>query len=182
MTKVMSDSPESSWGVLDLGCGPCGYSDFIPEGVLYVGLEIDARVRRSAERRLGGRTGLDWVVMSPDAWEAEACAWINRCDRWIVLGLGVVHHVDDDVFHAMLSTLPSTYDWFSYDPTIDDSVPRFARYLASRDRGEYVRTPTEYTELLSRGGIVLSSSRVARLMNIPTRFFEASGRRSTPVA
>ncbi len=69
----------------------------------------------------------------------------------ICIAKGVLHHLDDDAAVALFSeaarVLRPGGRIITMDPTFTDDQARIARFLAERDRGENVRTPSGYEQL-----------------------------------
>ena len=72
-------------------------------------------------------------------------------DRTIAMAIGVLHHLDDDtaadVFSLAAASLAPGGRFVSIDPTIVDGQHPVARFLASQDRGQNVRTPEQMAEM-----------------------------------
>ena len=70
------------------------------------------------------------------------------------MSIGVLHHLDDDEVLAALQTaktvLASDGRFVSVDPTFADGQHPIGRFLASRDRGQHVRTPNETEALVTQ--------------------------------
>ena len=68
------------------------------------------------------------------------------------MAIGVLHHLDDDtaveVFGLASASLAPGGRFVSIDPTIVDGQSPIARFLASQDRGQNVRTPEQTAQLL----------------------------------
>jgi SAM-dependent methyltransferase len=129
--------------VLDLGCGPGDLVRFLGD-VRYIGIDAsEAYVERGrrlfgerAEFRVGDATQLD-------------DDFLRGFD--LVLGFGLVHHLDDDAARAFwreaAQALRPSGRAVAVDPTLTPRQPKLARLALSADRGQRVRTPKEYAQL-----------------------------------
>lgn len=129
--------------LLDIGCGTASVLSHLPD-VDYVGIDIRQAYLRTAQRRFP----------SASFFCGEVDNFLNSSnpepfDR--VLALGVLHHLDDAtalcVLRAAARVLYPKGRWVSHDPTYTPQQSAAARWMVSRDRGRYVRTPDQLIEL-----------------------------------
>lgn len=133
--------------ILDLGCGTAEVLDALPNDVEYVGYDMSAAYIESARRRFGGRGRFHCGLLQ----EAD----IGSDERYdIVIGTGVLHHLDDDSVLTFLSTAAAALKpggrIYTVDPCFAEQQNPVARFLISRDRGQHVRDATGYLELARR--------------------------------
>lgn len=130
--------------VLDIGCGPADILDYLPE-VDYVGFDHSDSYIASAQARYGDRgqfinTATDDVDLAPFA------------PRDLAMSIGVLHHLNDDEVRGALTTARAVLGqggrFVSIDPTFAEGQHPIGRFLASRDRGQHVRTPAEIEDLV----------------------------------
>jgi hypothetical protein len=89
----------------------------------------------------------------------------------IVLGLGLLHHLDDDAAVGLFDTVSSLLKDGGRVVTIDPCfTPRqnpVARYLARRDRGRNVRAGESYAELARPYFAEIATDVRDDLLNVP---------------
>lgn len=130
--------------VLDIGCGTADILEFLPEDTEYVGYDLSARYIESAKKKYGNRG--EFYCKSIDEME------LGQEDLYdIVLGIGVLHHVDDELarelFQVGRAALADEGVMITVDNTIHDGQSSIARYVSSKDRGRHVRSPSAYEKL-----------------------------------
>jgi SAM-dependent methyltransferase len=129
--------------ILDVGCGTGEFLSVLPD-VDYTGFDISEPYIRSAKARWGHRgqfhaRRVDREVLAPHgAFDA-------------ILGLGLLHHLEDDECRALFETLAGSLKPGGRIVTVDgcytDGQNRLAKFLIDRDRGRNVRVPSAYTAL-----------------------------------
>ncbi|RJQ68731.1 MAG: class I SAM-dependent methyltransferase [Desulfobacteraceae bacterium] len=131
--------------VLDIGCGPADILAYLPE-VNYFGFDIsDAYIAR-ANSRFG--------ELGKFQSKALTSTDIEKMPSFdIVLVLGVLHHLDDEVAVGVLrlanQALGPGGRLLTVDPCLELGQNPIARFLIRIDRGQNVRTRTGYTSLAS---------------------------------
>jgi SAM-dependent methyltransferase len=132
--------------ILDIGCGPAGILDYLPE-VDYTGLDISADYIRSAKQRFGSRARF----LLSDVSVASIGEEQDGFD--LVLAMGVVHHLDDiqaaRLFELARRALRPAGRLITYDGCFVPQQSRVARWLLARDRGKFVRQQEDYLKLAS---------------------------------
>jgi len=132
--------------VLDIGCGPASIVKFLPKDTIYQGFDANQDYIDTA-RRLHGVQG------------EFHCCLINDVKGLskafdIVIALGVLHHLDDldaaELFRLAHNALIPNGRFISSDICFFEGQKMWARFLASMDRGKYVRTPQTYLGLSKR--------------------------------
>ena len=129
--------------VLDIGCGPADILEHLP-GVEYVGFDASPIYIADAQKRFGGRGSF-------------FCQEVNETTLGqfagfdLVIACGVLHHLDDAAALRLLeiarAALKPTGRLVTTDGCYVDGQSRIARFLLSRDRGEFVRIREHYAKL-----------------------------------
>jgi hypothetical protein len=105
--------------------------------------------------------------MEGDSWD-HACQELNPS---VVLMIGLVHHIPDEVFRSMVARLEQNAGKLprivSFESTFLKGRP-VSNLLSVLDRGRHVRTPAAYEALFARTGL-----RVTRREIIATRLGHA---------
>lgn len=132
--------------ILDLGCGPADVVALLPAGTRYTGVDANAAYVAAARKRYAARTE---ELIHADLRELD----LPRSSFDAVLGIGILHHLDDDDARSAIrlsaSALAPGGRLVTADPAIDPAQPRLARWLAERDRGTWLRGPVALEQLAS---------------------------------
>lgn len=132
--------------IIDIGCGPAVVLDYLAN-VDYTGLDISPEYVASAKKRYGSRGRFLCGDVGLAALEEEQGTFD------LVLATGVVHHLDDEraarLFDLARRILRRTGCLVTYDGCLVDGQSRIARWLLSKDRGNFVRTREDYLRLAS---------------------------------
>ena len=157
--------PAAGDRILDIGCGPGKILDHLPQ-VDYFGFDFSPSYIESATRRYGHRGQFFCQRVS------EAQVFLEQPESFdIVLAIGVLHHLDDaeamQLFEIARRALKKDGRLVTYDGCYVRGQSRAAKYLLSRDRGQFVRDEQGYTGLAgSRSDEVRASIR-HDLLRIP---------------
>jgi SAM-dependent methyltransferase len=149
--------------VFDLGCGT---GQLVPHLRCrkYLGVDVDV----FALKRAGRFATPNIRFLAGESWD-EA---VRELDPTIVLMIGVVHHVSDADFAAIVDRIrrvgPAARRLVTFEATYFPRQP-LSNLLSRLDRGRFVRYPDEYEALFARCGL-----RVAHREVLPTRLRFAS--------
>ena len=129
--------------ILDIGCGPADILDYLPQAE-YFGFDISERYIELAKKKYGTRGKfVAKFLMEEDLVE------LPKFD--VVLGIGVLHHMDDataaHVLALMCQGLKPGGRVVTMDPCFSPGQGKIAKFLVSQDRGQHVRTEDGYENL-----------------------------------
>lgn len=149
--------------VLDLGCGPATVRDAL-EGADYIGVDLSNRYTEYAASRVGPRSRI-------------VRADVRTCDLGIlgsfdvVIAMGLLHHLSDDDVRRVLRRAASVLDPEGRLVTVDSvkvaEMYGAARWLMSRDRGDFVRTPDAYRALAAESFELVGGAVRTDLLRVP---------------
>jgi cyclopropane fatty-acyl-phospholipid synthase-like methyltransferase len=130
--------------VIDLGCGTGELLSFLPEGVSYLGVDIDRGYIETARKKFGDRG--EFVC-------ADLTTYRPAQESYdLAIGYGVLHHLDDrrcraavGVAHAGLTAAGRA---IFAEPCRTPSEGFIERALMDHDRGRHIRTAEGYADLL----------------------------------
>jgi len=135
--------PSPGARILDLGCGPAVMLPYLGN-VDYVGIDLNPRHIAEARRRYGERGDFR-------CGDTDSIAAIADGSYDIVLGIGVLHHLEDAQV-ANLARFAATHlapsgRMVTIDPAFTPGQHWIARTLPAADAGRRVRTPEAYRQL-----------------------------------
>lgn len=131
--------------ILEIGCGPGTIVSYLPQSD-YFGFDLSPKYIEMARRRF------------PKAhFACERVSQFSLAEEQsfdIVLALGIVHHLEDSEARQLFQTAHDALRPGGKLVTIDgawvDGQSATARWLLAMDRGEYVRSDSEYVEIASQ--------------------------------
>ena len=130
--------------ILDLGCGTAEILRSLPADITYVGYDMSPEYIAAAQKRFAGRGTFHCRLL-----EQAEVATLEPFD--LVLGIGVLHHLDDATARQFMlvarSALAGGGRIYTLDPCYAPGQSAIARFLISRDRGQHVRDVEGYRDL-----------------------------------
>lgn len=131
--------------VIDIGCGPGYILKHLPQGIDYVGLDIDAPSIAYARDRFGDRGHFECRFF-----DGDAVADLGPAD--VVMMNGVMHHIGDADLAATLGHVKAALKpggvLFTLDGCYAPGQSRIDKWLLDNDRGVHVRDAEGYRRLL----------------------------------
>ena len=140
--NFVKPSPNSR--ILDIGCGTAEILPYLPTSVGYWGFDISRPYIEAAKTRFGSRGHFHCGLLDKTA--------LNELPKFdVVLVIGVLHHLDDDVaanlFALTREALGEHGRMITIDPCLAPGQNPIARYLIRHDRGQNVRNADGYRAL-----------------------------------
>jgi len=130
--------------LLDIGCGPGDVLYHLPR-LNYTGVDISPEYIEAAKRRFGERGRFLCSDVALVTLERE----YGTFD--LAIATGVLHHLDNERAAKLLElarlALKPGGRFISYDGCYVPEQSKIARYLLSKDRGQFVRRRDEYLRL-----------------------------------
>lgn len=162
--RLFADTAGKS--VLELGCGPGTWVPHLGTATRYLGIDWNPRHIDSATREHGSETrrflcgDLALLLDDPD---------FPRFD--VVLGIGILHHLDDDIATGALATAARALGqggiYIGIEPVLHPRQHPVARLLKALDSGRNIRNEAGYRALLSPSFATLSTRIETGLMRVP---------------
>ena len=136
--------PSPNCRILDIGCGTAEILPYLPASVGYWGFDISRPYIKAAKTRFGSRGHFHCGLLDKTA--------LNELPKFdVVLVIGVLHHLDDDVaanlFALTREALGEHGRMITIDPCLAPGQNPIARYLIRHDRGQNVRNADGYRAL-----------------------------------
>jgi SAM-dependent methyltransferase len=149
--------------ILDIGCGPANIIKYLPD-IDYTGIDISQKYIDSAIKRYGSRGS--FLCENINNMSIEEFSEFD-----IVIASGVIHHLNDSeafkLFDLARSTLKGGGRLITLDGCYVEGQSRIARFMLTKDRGQYVRTGDQYIELASRVFTNVNETIRTDLLRIP---------------
>lgn len=131
--------------LLDIGCGTGELLHFLPSDIDYHGFDLSKSYIDAARVRHPDRGTFECMDI------ADYRPPMDSQAADIVLAIGVLHHLDDDIASKLLRTahdqLRPGGRFISIDGTLVPGQSLIARKLVMQDRGQNIRTPESYSGL-----------------------------------
>jgi len=132
--------------ILDIGCGTGDIVEYLPP-CQYVGFDLNEDYIADATRRYGHRGAFVCA-------EVTKFSFADTAPFDIVLGVGILHHLDDvqggDFFKLAKSLLKPGGRLVTLDGLFWDGQSWLEHFIMTRDRGQFIRTRKQYISLAAR--------------------------------
>lgn len=137
--------PRAGARILEIGCGPGTLLHYLPT-CDYLGFDLSPQYIAMAKRHF------------PEAQfvceRVSQFSLVKERSFDVVLALGIVHHLDDaearQLFQIAFDALRPGGKLVTLDGVWVDGQSSAARWLLARDRGEYIRSESEYMNIVSQ--------------------------------
>ena len=144
---------ENPKNVIDLGCGTGFSIPRLANTETYLGVDFSAKYLNKASSI---PTQMDANFLKADLGDPLWAEGLHFSEPQVVMAMGLFHHLDNsqmqNLFGVLATLLPSGSSIVSIDPVVTNSSSRIARWVAHNDRGKFIRTPDELTEITSTLG------------------------------
>jgi cyclopropane fatty-acyl-phospholipid synthase-like methyltransferase len=148
--------------ILEIGCGPGTIVQYLPNSE-YLGFDLSPSYIELARKRF---PHAQFVCERVSQFSPQKQ---NSFD--FVLALGIVHHLENDearkLFQIGYEALKPGGKLVTADGVWSDNQSSTARWLLSRDRGEYVRSEDEYVAIASQVFSAVKPTTRHDLLHIP---------------
>lgn len=156
--------PAPGMRILDMGCGPAGILEALPQDILYVGVDLSPVYINAAIKKYGNRGTFHCIPV-----EMLDDAGLANFD--LVMGLGVLHHLDDKqaarFFAVAAGAVKPGGRCMVIDPCLVPGQHPIARLIIRLDRGLNVRTADAYAALAKASFPRISQTLHHDLLRIP---------------
>jgi SAM-dependent methyltransferase len=153
--------------VLDLGCGTGALLGFMPEGVEYVGVDVDERYIAAARNRYGTRA--EFVCADGTSYRPE-----GTYD--LAVAYGVLHHLDDAQARSLLGVAKAASRFVAAEPCTAPGSAMLERWVMAHDRGRFIRDEGAYLDLVRTAFPQVSAELVPGTYRIPFTLVVLDGR------
>ena len=140
-------APRVKSRVLEVGCGTGINCEGFPNGISYVGCDVSEKYISHANEVYGNRA----------AFYAKSVGNLRDLHLEpfdVVIALAVLHHLNDNDIMNLCDEVQELLApggiFITADPCFTKDQPWYSNFATSFDRGQFVRNPTEYTNLLAK--------------------------------
>jgi SAM-dependent methyltransferase len=158
--------------IIDLGCGTGASLAHLPEGVAYVGVDINSGYIRAARARYGARG----TFLCSDLTTADLSQFATFD---LAISSGVLHHLNDVQARAALKlargVLRPGGRLVTIDPCYVPGQSPIAKFLNDHDRGRHIRDAEHYRRLFSAEGSV-EATILSDMLRVPFTMIVATSR------
>lgn len=155
----------SGQSVLEIGCGPGTWVPYLDAAASYTGIDWNARHIETAQRLYASGTRR-FVCGDLSEMLQDGAAQVD-----LVVGVGILHHLDDPVAVQVLSTVSALLrpggSYVGIEPVLHAGQHPVARLLKALDSGRNIRTDAGYRSLLAPHFASLRTDVETGLMRVP---------------
>lgn len=160
---------EAGQKVVDIGCGPGNTAHHLSAGVNYVGFDVSAEYIRHAQIKFADDPYKMFLVGVAENFVANLPEAMHGAD--LVIMNGLLHHLDDSEALTALrlakKALAPQGRLICLEGCFLLRQAPLARWLLSRDRGQNVRTETEWKALIAQVFNEFDTHILTGLLRIP---------------
>lgn len=155
--------------VLELGCGPGTWCQYLGEYESYLGVDWNNKHIETAQEKYGSqRTSF----LASDV-SGVSLTGQGRFD--FVLAIGLLHHLDDEQAHSMIDSAADllTEDgvFITLDPVFHNNQRLFSKFMKHLDSGKNIRWPSQYEKLVEAKFSNVRTELRTDLLRIPYSHF-----------
>ena len=154
--------------ILDIGCGPANILKSIPKEVVYYGYDLSEDYIKTAKKNYEARNAkFEVASISELELSEELIGKVNY-----VFAIGVIHHISDEdvkkIFTLAKTALCKNGKFISMDNYFYKNQNLISKFLIKNDRGKYVRTEEQYTDLAKKYlGNEITITKMNNLLKVP---------------
>lgn len=126
--------------IVDIGCGDAEIASYFDKKIKYVGIDISEKYIANAKKRFP-----HFKFYNQDITKITSLSFSN-C---VFLLIGVIHHINDENSKNLINQLKEIDGSviICIDPVKVKKQHPIARFLIKMDRGEFIRTKSEYEKI-----------------------------------
>lgn len=153
--------------ILDIGCGPGKMIEFFPKDIdwNYSGIDLNEEYIKSAKKAYSSLGNFYVGALDPN----YNFSFDSNFDKAYAFAL--LHHIGDETIINLLSELSKILKkggvFISIDPTFTKNQSAIAKKIISLDRGQNVKTPQGYKEIVSKVFSKVEVTVLDNFINIP---------------
>ncbi|MBK8506196.1 MAG: class I SAM-dependent methyltransferase [Saprospiraceae bacterium] len=155
--------------ILDIGCGTAHILKYLPENIEYHGIDMESDYINYCRSHYGHRAKF-YNEMVGEVYRDE---WKGYFD--IINMHGLIHHLNDDdsghLIELVFDFLKAGGSAFTADSLFHENQSYLSRWFVSKDRGQNIRTPSGYLQLVEGYFDTVSSQIIKNHTRIPYSLF-----------
>lgn len=153
--------------VIDVGCGPAYYFDRLPR-VKYYGFDTSEVYIQHATARYGA-----YGTFRSKVFDEADLASMPRANAILLFGL--LHHLSDadsvKLLRLLARALAPGGQVVALDTVFDPSQGRVSRWMSEHDRGQFVRSGSEFTHLATMAFRDIEAEILSGLTRVPASYW-----------
>ncbi len=158
---------------LDLGSGTSEVIGVFGDSHDYIGLDYSKDYLEKANSRPNSCASFQVFDfdLSKSGWSELVKTKSKSNNSLNAIALGLLHHLDDDSVHTLLreahKTIQGDGSIYTVDPIITDDSSHIAKWFAKNDRGRYVRSKKELSQIFKKNGFEIEIEIKRKQFRIP---------------